>query len=153
MHEEDYEPTTPYRDHRGIVEGQIRFGQLREALSLNSTLRVIWQVEDLSLYLTPRRQISGELGSYRGYYSDVAIELHDDEFSRAATEAQLLESVLSLQKQGFMVGHKGGFFEVHSDCPVWIAIPGDPSRIALVRIERLSNAFLLECTTEGRVRV
>lgn len=58
---------------------------------------------------------AGDPDSYRGYYSDIA--LNPTETSTAGTLLAECQSLLG----GMMTGYKGGEFPIHRSVPVWVA--------------------------------
>lgn len=57
--------------------------------------------------------------SYRGYYSDLALERQNPQFARELL-AELKEKVLDKE----LTGYKGGEFLMSADVPLWVATYG-----------------------------
>lgn len=70
----------------------------------------------------------GPLDSYRGYYSDIAIEPHGE-----STVGELLEAVTAAIGKTFY-GYKGGDFVMSKMTPVWISGYGTASGLRLVEV-------------------
>lgn len=81
------------------------------------------QPGDLAVYIDgPFGLTPGELGSYRGYYDDLAIGL-DDKYRRVDDLVKELESAVGKT----FTGYKGGTFRMGRDTTVWIANYGSAS--------------------------
>lgn len=70
--------------------------------------------------------------SYRGYYSDLALELHPG--TRAA--AALLNDCRSIMGRK-LSGYKGGDYLMGEDTPVWVSLYGMASGLRLMAIAPL----------------
>ena len=58
---------------------------------------------------------AGDPDSYRGYYSDVALDPTEE-----STAGELLVECREMMGRT-MTGYKGGDYPVHENCPVWVA--------------------------------
>jgi len=84
----------------------------------------------------------GDIGSYRGYYSDLAIEPGGDLSSH-----DLSKWLTAAVGQTF-VGYKGGDFTMSRMTPVWVSSYGDASGLAVTGITSDSEFVRLEVTEE-----
>lgn len=81
----------------------------------------------------------GRLGSYRGYYSDLAIAPSSDPL----TIEGFLPSALAAIGAEF-TGYKGGEFRMNSDTPLWLSDYGICSDIAIVGIYATDDEVVLQ---------
>ncbi len=82
---------------------------------------------------------SGELDSYRGYYSDLA--LHYDRES-STTVSQLI-ALLKDSIGSTITGYKGGDYPVFEDTKVWVSQYGMASGTAIVGVKEDFYVYLL----------
>jgi hypothetical protein len=74
-----------------------------------------------------------DVGSYRGYYSDLAIE-PSGEGEASITVLDLLV-ILNRAKGTTFTGYKGGEYRMQSHTPVWVSEYGCASGLAVKRVE------------------
>jgi len=79
----------------------------------------------------------GDLSSYRGYYSDLAVEPGGD-----WTTGDLLKEANAAIGQTFE-GYKGGDFKMHERTPLWLSAYGICSGLAILDIEQREDAVHL----------
>jgi hypothetical protein len=60
------------------------------------------------------------LGSYRGYYEDLAIHYEDEAWIKHRAFRESLEAIVG----SIIHGYKGGEYRVTLETPVWVANPG-----------------------------
>jgi len=88
--------------------------------------------------------IPGSLGSYRGYYDDLAFEPHGNpvtvcQFIKICTEA--------LGKE--YEGYKGGQYKMGKDTPLWLSSYGDCSQLAIIGVDVKETEFILNLYRES----
>lgn len=89
---------------------------------------------------------TGNLYSYRGYYSDLAIEWRFDE-PTGITAGQLLDALRGAVGKTYQ-GYKGGDYEMGRRTPVWVAASwGDCSDVFVSGVEHGDGIVIL---TTGR---
>jgi hypothetical protein len=76
--------------------------------------------------------------SYRGYYSDLALERSDE----VNSVRDLLSKLLNVQDQE-LTGYKGGEFLMTDDTPLWISEYGNSSGIAIISTKIERDVFYL----------
>lgn len=89
---------------------------MTERASTQMTLGAL--IERLEALPKETRVNLGEPHSYRGYYSDLALEPVDE-----STARDLLQECRDAMGQKFE-GYKGGDFYMHAGVPVWVAFEG-----------------------------
>ncbi len=82
----------------------------------------------------------GEPHSYRGYYSDLALEPVDDEITKVKALLVDLKGTLNITLEGY----KGGDFLMDAKVPVWISSYGSCSNRAVVGVHQESNLVVLD---------
>lgn len=88
----------------------------------------VWAVTD-RLY-----KISG-VGSYRGYYEDAALEIHDIPGHSTITCSALIREISAMTE---MEGYKGGIFPVHENTTLWLSRYGSFNPYIVARAVDLS---------------
>lgn len=83
-----------------------------------------------------------DVGSYRGYYQDLAIRYSDDHEDRMTAQEfkETLEDAIGTE----FTGYKGGEFEMTEDTPVWVAKWGNASRTAVSGVRMTATRIILE---------
>ncbi len=71
----------------------------------------------------------GKIGSYRGYYADLALAPSDVPMDAAS----LIDRLVIAVGETF-IGYKGGEFTMGLDTPLWVAPYGDATGIAVVGV-------------------
>lgn len=86
----------------------------------------------------------GEPMSYRGYYSDLALD--------AAADRRVDAAVLLAEARGAMgavfEGYKGGDFPMHADSPLWVSEYGDASGWRLAGLREVVGVWVPVVATE-----
>lgn len=72
----------------------------------------------------------GRPHSFRGYYSDLALEPKDT----PGTVAELLSDLTAVHNRE-LTGYKGGEYLMDSDTPLWVAFYGTSSDIAITGLD------------------
>ena len=72
-----------------------------------------------------------DIGSYRGYYSDLALTFSD----RVEMTAGKLLNILQQADGHVFSGYKGGDYRMDRDTPVWVANYGECHGVAVVGVE------------------
>lgn len=72
----------------------------------------------------------GDIDSYRGYYSDLAIEPGYPEEREVADVYDMLNAAIGSTFEGY----KGGDFVMHADTPVWVSLYGNTSGIGVTGV-------------------
>lgn len=99
---------------RDRAETQMTFGELIERLG----------------QLPPDTPIAaGDPNSYRGYYSDIALDP-----TEISTAGELLAKCREMMGRT-MTGYKGGEFPVHENVPVWVSPYGECSGDKLMSVD------------------
>lgn len=81
--------------------------------------------------------------SYRGYYSDLALEPTET----AATSVESLLQMLTETLDTIKTGYKGGEFNMHKDVPIWVSEYGRASGLALVDLSEFDKEVRLRIKT------
>lgn len=127
-----------YEGTGGICNDHLTLGALLEHLD-NSDKPVYYGLRYDCELLVPRFYLSGDLTSYRGYYTDVALDVYAPEkcmVYRPCLEYDLKESIKKGLKKGMMMSWKSGYYPLTKECPVWISAKGECSGLAVCHVER-----------------
>ena len=81
----------------------------------------------------------GDLASYRGYYSNLAIEPAGEV---PVTVAEFGAKLRAAHGATFK-GYKGGDFEMDADTPVWAATYGHASSIGIIGVDVLEDRVVI----------
>jgi hypothetical protein len=79
------------------------------------------------------------VGSYRGFYEDVAISYDRETEVTVGTFLEHLESKLSSE----MTGYKGGTYDIDEGTAVWASNYGDAASVAVVDVEPVGCYIVL----------
>ena len=79
------------------------------------------------------------VGSYRGYYADLAISSRDE----PTTCGELLEALKASQGQTF-TGYKGGDYRMGNDTPLWHSDYGTASGVAIMGTSATPDGIVLD---------
>jgi hypothetical protein len=117
---------TTFHESGGLTLGEL-IGYLR-SLDHDLTVKIEWNDRLVNIE---------DLGSYRGYYDDIAIEPGGLAELTAQETANMLHDAIGRVYEGY----KGGDFRMDTDTPVWVSHYGDTSGIGVtgvVATERLA---------------
>ena len=93
---------------KGLIE---ELEKLPEEVKNNKAMLDLDGIEDILIFVTG-------IGSYRGYYSDLAIRYSLD-FEEAISTNQLIQKLKEAIGKTF-IGYKGGEFVMHEGTVVWL---------------------------------
>lgn len=123
---------------------QLTLGELIEKLDGNETYYSKHREEE-----KPRRvridagyNYPSGLGSYRGYYQDLAIRYTDDHEERL--NAEELKEKLENAVGKVYTGYKGGQFQMSEETPVWLANWGNNSNTTISAVRKTPTQIILE---------
>ena len=120
-------PVNPTQAFVDAMGERLRKKRSTTQLTLGELIALLKDIEH-----RPGRQVTGlgKLGSYRGYYSDLAFGGHVANVS----PEKLLEHCQAAMGRPFQ-GYKGGEFFMHENTPLWLSEYGRTSGIRLMGLD------------------
>jgi len=73
--------------------------------------------------------------SYRGYYEDIALGYHIDNYKTEPCKIDKLIAILESSVGKTFTGYKGGDFEMSEQSDMWVANTGDATRTVITGVE------------------
>lgn len=109
---------------------KVLFGELLDYLKnvvkdKNKLVRLFYN--NMHVYL------DGEIGSYRGDYSNIYVGYTED-YKRAKNVNELIQIFNAFLENGTMEGYKGGEFAVRVNCEVYVDMYGCYNEQAIVKV-------------------
>lgn len=90
--------------------------------------------------------ICNVVNSYRGYYSDLAIEFYNVQYSTKERDIVTVGDILKTLKDALhetFEGYKGGEYVMEEDTPLWLGYYGESSGLAILGVETTKHGVTL----------